>query len=157
MNSYVSVLCWTGTANLEHSVRQAHCRGNFGFFLEVKVRIWGRKWAILFLSFVERRRKVSLVTVSFHELLDSCVTVSFVITECDFSLLCYRIFWLVVKGFVLDAALRHAHLTWSFPSVPAVQLYKKAAGRQKAVAGVPKDKSIVLSLQYFWGGSSYQL
>lgn len=133
---------------------QIHCMGNFGLFLEVEVCIWGRKLAILFLSFVERRRKVSLVTVSFHELLDSSVTVSFGITECDFSLLCYRIFWLVVKGFVLDAALRHAHLTWSCPSVPAVQFYKKAASRKRAVASVPRDKSIVLSLHYFGGGSS---
>lgn len=89
--------------------------------------------------------------MSFHELLGSSVTVSFVVTERDFSLLCYRIFWWVMKGFVLEVALRHAHLTWSFPSVPAVQIYKKAAGRKRAVASAPRDKSTVLSLHHFWG------
>lgn len=95
--------------------------GNSGLFLEVDVCLGKKSKYFIYVTFVQGGGQVSPVSVPYHELLDDSLTIWFVVTECDFSLLYYRTFWWVMKGFVLEATSRHAYLTWSLPIVTAAQ------------------------------------
>lgn len=108
---------------------------------------------------MQRRGGVSLVSVPYHELLDSPLTVWFVVTEHDFSLLCYSTFWWVMKGFIPEATSGHAYLTWSLPLVPVVQFTCSSpveecqAGRRQLQVSLCQNQDIIRVVSlccFFW-------
>lgn len=116
------------------------------------------KYVLYFCHFwTEEGRSLTSLSVH-HELLDSPLSIWFVVTERDFSLLCYGTSWWVMKGFILEATLRHTYLPRSLPLSQCAGLLflscRGMPGRKKAAASlsVPEQRHNqgCYSMLLFW-------